>query len=209
MLFRICVVVFTLMFAASSFAAKRFYRFEDENGIRVIRDTIPPDLVHKGYDILGADGRVLKTVPRALTQEEIKELEKNQQTDEQRAQQAALQEAADKKLLTIFSAPKDAERARERKLEALDVLISVNKGNITRLKSEFDQAQQEAAANERAGAAVPEHLIEKMDRIERQIQKLEANIDEKELEKDAVREQYAKDIDRLIFLMRQQGRYIE
>ena len=209
MLFRIVVVIFALMFTASSIAAKRFYRFEDENGNRVIRDTIPPDLVHKGYDVLGADGRVLKTVPRALTADEIKELEKNQQTDEQRAQQAAIQEAADKKLLTIFSAPKDAERARERKLEALDVLISVNKGNITRLKSEFDLAQQEAAANERASVPVPEHLIEKMDRIDRQIQKLEANIQEKELEKEAVRQQYAKDIDRLIYLMRQQGRYVE
>ena len=209
MLFRLAVFCLGLVVAATSLAAPRFYRYEDANGVRVIRDTIPPDMVHKGYDILGSDGRLIKRVPRALTEEELRAMEESQETREQLAEERARQEAADKKLLTIFSAPKDAERARDRKIEALDVLISVNRGNIVRLRSEYDQAQQQAAELERAGKAVPEHLIEKMDRIDRQIRKLQETIDEKENEKQQVREQYAKDIERLKFLMRQQGRLVE
>ncbi|MDX1692162.1 MAG: DUF4124 domain-containing protein, partial [Ketobacteraceae bacterium] len=161
------------------------------------------------YDILGSDGRVIKTIPRALTEEELQALEEKKQSKEEMLEEKARQEAADKKLLTIFSSPKDAERARDRKIEALDVLISVNRGNIVRLQSEYDQAQQEAAKLERSGKSVPEHLIEKMDRIERQIRKLQETIDEKEREKQEVREQYARDIERLKYLMRQQGRLVE
>lgn len=209
MLIRIIVVFLGLAVAASGFGGSRFYRYVDENGVRVIRDTIPPELVHLGYDILGPDGRVIKTVPRALTEEELKALAKDRKTEAMLAEEAAKREAADKKLLTIFSTPKDAERARDRKLEALDVLISVNRGNIVRLKSEYEQAQKQAATRERAGQKVPEHLIEKMERIERQIKKLEETIVDKEKEKDVVREQYAKDIERLKYLMRQQGRLVE
>lgn len=209
MLFRLAVLVLGLVVAATSLAAARFYRYEDDNGVRVIRDTIPPDKVHKGYDILGSDGRLIKRVPRSLTEEELEALEESKETREQMAEERARQEAADKKLLTIFSAPKDAERARDRKIEALDVLISVNRGNIVRLQSEYEQAQQQAAARERAGNAVPEHLIEKMDRIDRQIRKLQETIDEKEVEKEQVRQEYAEDIERLKYLMRQQGRLVE
>lgn len=209
MLVRAFFVVVCFAFVANSFAATRYYRYEDANGFRVIHDTIPPEMVHKGYDILGADGRLLRTVPRALTKEELEALDEQKKSGAVLAEEAAKQAAADKKLLTIFSNPKDAERARDRKLEALDVLISVNLGNISRLRSEFEEAQQQAATRERAGQSVPEHMIEKMDRVERQIQKLEANIAEKEQEKSMVSEQYAKDIERLKFLMRQQGRKVD
>lgn len=209
MLFRLAVLIIGFAVAATSLAASRYYRYEDNNGVRVIRDTIPPDMVHKGYDILGSDGRVIKTVPRALTDEELQALEEKKQTRQQMLEEKARQEAADKKLLSIFSSPKDAERARERKIEALDVLISVNRGNIVRLQSEYDQAQQDAATRERSGKAVPEHLIDKMERVQRQITKLQETIDEKEREKQEVRDEYARDIERLKFLMRKQGRLAE
>lgn len=209
MLSRLFLVVLCAVFAVTSYGASRYYRYVDENGQKVIRDTIPPELVHKGYDILGSDGRLVKTVPRALTQEEIQAMEDSAESRAVMAEQAAKQDAADKKLLTIFSAPQDAERARDRKLEALDVLISVSRGNIVRLQSEYDEAQQKAAVRERAGQEVPSHLVEKMDRVQRQIIKLEAGIVTKEKEKVAVGERYAKDIERLKFLMRQQGRLVD
>ncbi|MCG8316255.1 MAG: hypothetical protein MI976_23850, partial [Pseudomonadales bacterium] len=137
----------------------------------------------------------------ALTEDEINALSEDKKAQAQAAAQAAVQAEADRKLLTIFSTPQDAERARDRKIEALEVLISVNRGNIVRLKSEYDQSQQMAATKERAGQAVPHHLVDKMDRVLRQIEKLEASIAEKEAEKIVVREECAKDIERLKQLM--------
>ena len=204
--FRLAALCLGFVMAATSSAASRFYRYEDDNGVRVIRDTIPPEVVHKGYDILGSDGRLVERVPRSLTKEEREAIEASKGSREQLAEERAQQEAADRKLLTIFSAPEDAERARDRKIEALDVLVSVNRGNIVRLQSEYDQAQQQAAQLERAGNAVPDHLVEKMERVARQISKLQETIDEKEKEKQQVSAEYARDIERLKQLMREQGR---
>ena len=72
-----------------------------------------------------------------------------------------------------------------------------------------ETARLETAERERAGKEVPEHLVEKMERIDRQIRKLQETIDEKESEKEQVRKQYARDIERLKFLMRKQGRLVE
>lgn len=206
---RLVILCVGLVTTITSFAASRFYRYEDENGVRVIRDTIPPGVVHKGYDILGSDGRLIQSVPRALTKGELEALEATKESREMLAEERAKQETADKKLLTIFSTPKDAERARDRKIEALEVVVSVNRGNIVRLQSEYDQTQQQAAGMERAGKEVPDHLVEKMERVARQIRKLQETIDEKEVEKEQVRAEYARDIERLKELMREQGRLVD
>lgn len=200
---RFLIFILSCLLAATSYSASRYYRYVDDSGVRVIRDTIPPEMVPKGYDILGVDGRLIKSVPRALTQEEIDALGDDKKAQAQAAAEAAKQAEADRKLLTIFSAPRDAERARDRKIEALDVLISVNRGNIVRLRSEYEQGQQLAATKERTGQVVPKHLIDKMERTLRQIEQLEESIAEKEAEKVVVREEYAKDIERLKQLMGQ------
>ena len=183
----------------------KLYRYNDEHGRVVLNDRIPPELISRGYSILNRHGQVIKVVPRELTEEEITLRDGNKGERTQRVLQEALQVKADQRLLTIFSNPQDAERARDRKIEALEVIVSINKSNIARLRSEYDVDQEKAAVQERAGKNVPEHLLEKIERIERQIDKLEETNTEKEKEKLGVRESYAKDIDRLKILI-EQGR---
>lgn len=185
--------------------AARLYRYNDANGRVVLNDHVPPQLIPNGYTILNSRGQVVKVVPRSLTEEEIEQREGSKEEREQKALQSLAQEKSDQRLLTIFSHPSDAERARERKIEALDVIISINKSNILRLRSEFDNVQGQAAAKEREGKEVAPHMLEKIERIERQIIKLEETNAEKEKEKVVVRESYAKDIARLKTLI-EQGR---
>jgi hypothetical protein len=181
------------------------YRYNDAKGRIVLNDSIPPEFISKGYSILNRHGRLIKVVPRELTEEEITLRDGSKGERKHRVLQEALQKKADQRLLTIFSNPEDAERARERKIEALDVIISINQSNIMRLRSEYDVAQGQAAAKERAGKSVGEHLLEKIERFERQIVKLEETNAEKEKEKLTVRKSYAKDVERLKILI-EQGR---
>src|SRR5690606_39646060 len=175
----------------------KMYRYENDQGVVVIDYSIPPELVYKGYEVLNASGRVIEKVPRALTREELaaKSEEERQKLD------LARQAQADKKLLTIFSGPADAERARDRKIEAIDVYINVTRGNILKLQGDFDTAQSQAAQRERAGQEVPEYLVTNMESLRRQIEQAEASIAEKEREKIEIAEKYAKDIARLRFLL--------
>lgn len=189
-----------LMVSASTLAAN-LYRYENDQGVMVINDTVPPEFVHKGYDIISPNGRLIERVPRALTPEELAAKSAEDRAALDRAKQAE----ADKKLLTIFSSAADAERARDRKIEAIDVNINVTRGNILKLQGDFNTAQAQAAERERAGQKVPEYLVENMDSLRRQIESAEASIIEREMEKEVIRKEYQNDIERLRYLLEQRG----
>ncbi len=178
---------------SDAMAAPRLYRYENEQGIKVIDYSVPPELVYKGYEVLNAQGRVIETVPRALTAKELeaKGIEERKRLD------AARQAEQDKKLLSIFSGPADAERARDRKIEAIDVYINVTRGNILKMREDFNATQAQAAERERAGQPVLDFQVEKIDSLQRQMDQAEESIREKEKEKDVIRAEYAKDIERL------------
>lgn len=188
-----------LLFACVSTQASNLYRYENDQGVVVIDYSVPPEFVHKGYDILTRKGRLIERVPRALTPEELA-----QRSEQERAAlELARQQEQDRKLLTIFSSAEDAERARDRKIESIEVYINVTRGNIMKLQGDFNSAQAQAAERERAGQAVPSYLVESMDSLRRQIEQAEASIVEKEQEKEVIREEYAKDIERLRYLLEQ------
>lgn len=194
-------LVLSVLVWNGAMAASKMYRYENDQGVVVIDYSIPPELVYKGYEVLNASGRVIEKVPRALTREELAA----KSEAEREKLDVARQAQADKKLLSIFSGPADAERARDRKIEALDVYINVTRGNIMKLQSDFNQAQAQAAERERAGQAVPEYLVDKMDSLGRQIRQAEESIKEKDGEKDVIRAEYAKDIERLQELAKQRN----
>lgn len=190
-----------LLMVCTSTLAANLYRYENDQGVMVINDTVPPEFVHKGYDIISPKGRLIERVPRALTPEELAAKSAEDRAALDRAKQAE----ADKKLLTIFSSAADAERARDRKIEAIDVNINVTRGNILKLQGDFNTAQAQAAERERAGQKVPEYLVENMDSLRRQIESAEASIIEREMEKEVIRKEYQNDIERLRYLLEQRG----
>lgn len=196
------IAVLILMSASTSMLAGNLYRYENDQGVMVINDTVPPEFVHKGYEVLNNSGRVIERVPRALTAQELAA----KSEEERAALDRTKQQEADKRLLTIFSGPADAERARDRKLEATDVYINVTRGNILKLQGDFNIAQSQAAERERAGQAVPAYLVESMDSLRRQIEQAEASIAEKEKEKVQITQEYAKDIERLRYLQEQRAK---
>lgn len=194
------IVIAGLMVSTVDASERRMYRYTDADGTRVIRDHIPPQFVSEGYDILRPNGMLIERVPRTLSQAERDA--KYGTAEEQRMAEETkrAQEEADRRLLTIFSHPDDAVRARDRRLEALDVIIGVHRGNIINLRADFDQTQHQAAIMERGGRAVPQEMIDKMNSLNRQINRLEEDIRVKEMEKDEIRVSYARDIERLKFL---------
>lgn len=196
------MVLIVALFWSVQTQAALYYRYENDHGQKVITQAMPPQYVHKGYEILNDSGRVIKVVPRALTEAERAAL--SQQERDKRVEAEQLER--DRRLLSIFSSPEDAERARERKLEAIDVYINVTRGNINKLQGDYNNAQAQAAQKERAGHAIPEFLVEKMDNLQRQLHEAEDSIVDKKKEKEMIRQEYAKDIERLRYLVEQRKR---
>jgi len=182
-----------LALGLSAQATANMYRFTDENGQIVISSTIPQEATKRGYDILSNNGRVIETIPPAPTEEEIAARE----AEEQRQKELAEQREKDRELLKRFSHPDQAVKAMHRKIQELEGLIQLKRGNISVISSQLDNEQSRAADMERAGREIPEATLEKIRRLGAQIRDLEQEIAAQSREIQELRKAFEADIERL------------
>jgi hypothetical protein len=144
----------------------QLYRYVDSRGVTVLdRQGVPPEYVAKGYEVLNAQGRVVHVVPPAPTTEQIRQ-----------AEAARTQAAADAQLMSLYGSVDDVDRLKARKLAELDALVGVVQGNIQGLAAQQRNLQGQAADQERAGRPVPQTLIDQLDDLRRQQQRLQNDI---------------------------------
>jgi predicted RNase H-like nuclease (RuvC/YqgF family) len=177
----------------STAAHANTYRYTDENGQMVISNTVPQEAVKRGYQILNQQGRVIREVAPALTEEEIAAREARKR-EEQRLEEQRKQDAM---LLKRFSSPDSAVKAMHRKIEELESLIQLKQGNISVLESQLQNEQSRAADMERQGREVLQGVLQKISRLEQQIGELEAEIADQRSDIDAARQEFLEDIRRL------------
>lgn len=185
--------VLALFLSLSAQAVSNMYRFTDENGQIVISSTIPQEATKRGYDILNNNGRVIDTIPPAPTEEEIAARE----AEKQRQKELAEQREKDRALLKRFSHPDQAVKAMRRKIQELQGLIQLKRGNISVISSQLDNEQSRAANMERSGRAIPEATLEKIRRLETQIREIEREITSQTQEIEELRKEFEADIERL------------
>lgn len=169
------------------------YRYVDSRGVTVLdRQGVPPEYVAKGYEILNARGRVVQTVPPALTADQI-----------QQAQAQKAQASADAQLMSLYSSVEDVDRTKARKLSELDTLIGLTQGNLNGVLAQQATLQSQAADQERAGKPVPKSLIDKLDDLRDQQQGLELDIKRYQATRAQAESAFAQDRVRIQKLMAQ------
>lgn len=169
------------------------YRYVDSRGVTVLdRQGVPPEYVAKGYEILNARGRVVQTVPPALTAEQV-----------QHAQAQKAQASADAQLMSLYSSVEDVDRTKARKLSELDTLIGLTKGNLNAVLAQQAAIQGQAADQERAGKPVPKSLIDKLDDLRNQQQGLDLDIKRYQAARAQAEADFAQDRARIQRLMAQ------
>lgn len=176
------------------------YRYKDDSGQMVISNTVPQEASTRGYEILNSQGRVVDRVAPAPTEEELR-----QRAEKERQQQEAeAQRVQDKALLRRYRHPDDAVRALNRKVEELEGLIQLKRGNISVIESQLDSEQSRAADLERSGREIPESTLSKIERLQSQIQDIEDEISAQNREIEQIRGSFREDIDRLEIITEQE-----
>ncbi|MEK9822018.1 MAG: hypothetical protein VXA40_05640 [Gammaproteobacteria bacterium] len=193
-------IAFTLgltLVSLSSGVAAELYRYKNEDGITVLDSHVPARYVKNGYAILSLDGRVLEVVPRALSEEEIRERDRRLAEEERQAREKREREIADQNLMRLYGTPADVIRARDAKLASIDSMISTQQGNIERL--EVQKRQQEAALAdiERAGGVIGRDRLARIRNIDTRIAQIESEIEKKVEEKAGLKLSYAEDLKRV------------
>lgn len=170
----------------------RWYRYYNDKNQPTVTDILTAEHIARGYDELTASMRVIRHVPpqKALSPEEVAAAKAKREAEIQRAKQ-------DKQLLRLYSRPQDAELARNRQLDALQLRIDFSNNQIIRLRQSRTAEAQKAAAFERTGKRVPADLRESIDNYDKQIQKAQAEVEERKAEQEKIRADFAPVIQRL------------
>jgi chromosome segregation ATPase len=171
--------------------------YEDHEGVLVIDDSVPPDLVHKGYTVLNANGRVLRTIARQLTEEELSDPD-NAMLKERIAEEQRLRAREyDRALLRRYSTVEDVEASRRRKVNEVKVRIHILRGNISGMRTQLEGYQGTAATLEREGQPVPEGLLDNIRILREEIAETERQIGVRDQELETLEARYQHDIERV------------
>lgn len=170
----------------------RWFRYYDSRKQQVIGDTITPDHVSHGYEELNSRMQVIRKVPaqRALTPEEMASQRARREADAQRSRD-------DKQLLRLYSGPLDAERARDRQLDALQVRIDFNGNLLATARQRRTVEAQRAATFERQGKPVPADIRLGIAEIDKQISTVQAELATHKADQAKVRAEFGPMIQRL------------
>lgn len=182
-----------LILCGNAAAEKVFYRYVDRAGKVAIVDRLTPEIVPLGYDVIRADGTVVESVARRLSEQEREAWQREKAVAKARAEAEEKMRAWDESLLLRYSDVSDIDVAKERALRDIKVRISILKSNLMAIKQQVLKNQAEAAELERRGQAVPESLITTLGDLRREVSGTEAQIASRTQELDEVADAYERD----------------
>lgn len=147
------VTAISVSLAAVSYSdeGRNYYRYVNDEGVKVLDHSIPPEYAQKGYEILNSAGQVIKVVPPAPTDEDIAKAESERLLRERYYD-----------LQRRYKTVDEIESAKRRRLASIDTNISILRGNISGLNTQLENYTTDAAGFEREGRQVPQALMQKI-----------------------------------------------
>lgn len=173
----------------------RWFRYYDDKRQPVVSDTVTPEHMTRGYDELTEKMQLIRHVDgqRALSPEEIAANRAKRDAEQQRKRD-------DKQMMRLYSVPADAERSRNRQVDALQVRIDFSSNTLTTLRQRRAAEAQRAAGFERTGKPVPADLKRSIASYDKQIQAAQAEITTRKAEQEKVNAEFTPIIQRLVEL---------
>lgn len=173
-----------LLASTQSFAAQKLlYRYVNEQGVKVLNHIIPPKYAQNGYEVINESGQVVRVVPPAPTEDEIAAANARR----------ALQEEY-KVLRRRYSNIEEIEEAKQRQLESVETSIAILRGNVSNLTGQIENHMSKAAAAERAGREVPEHVLADLANSRAELTITEELMNIRQEERDKIVQKYDADI---------------
>lgn len=183
------LIACSIFISYSAYAENSLFRYTNDQGGRVISDSIPPYYAAKGYEIIDSRGTVIKTVPRELSAEEkiIQE--------QQRKEQARL-DKWDKELRSRYRHVDDIKTAKKRRLTDIDNSLDSLRLTLENISETIKNYQAEAASNERQGEAIPKETLSSLSRLQKDRDFIVQETANREKQRQEIISSYEKDIER-------------
>ena len=181
---RSLIVLATLAFSlAASAESTTRYKWKDAQGAVQFTDTLPPEALQSGYDVVDAQGMVVKHVDRARTAAERKA-----EADAAAAAAAAKQHVedqarADQQLLLAYSSESELVAAQQGHLAAIDQSIKSVRASQSDQEKSLAELTAHAATFERDSKPVPVTVKQQIETLRKSISDQTAFIARKQAER--------------------------
>ena len=144
--------------AAQNVTPTTHFRWHDAQGVVHYSDTIPPEAVRFGYDVVDDQGLLVRHVDREKTAAEraAAAAETARQAAAKRA--ADQQELADRQLLSAYPNEAELKEAHDSKLAQMQQSITTTQSNLRSQEQSLADLLAHAAELERSGQPVPPYL---------------------------------------------------
>ncbi len=144
--------------AAVAASAATHYRWRDGHGVLHFSDSLPPDAVKYGYELINDQGIVVRSVERALTPQERKQREAAAAIQAAAARQARDRARADRQMLAAYPQESDLRKAQKLQLGTIDLTIRTTELNLESQERTLADLLQRAAELEHTQKTVPKFI---------------------------------------------------
>lgn len=175
-----------LLFGSSA-SAREWYRYKNAQGVVELNQSIPPNLVDRGYTVLDESGRVLRVVP---SREERVVLDARAREEQALRKEREARDASDQDLMRMFSSGEDVERARDRRLDSIRAAMAITQSNLRRLTAQKAAIEDQGRKAERSGRAISPDALANLKVIEGQIRDRKAELEIRRQEHQKVKRVY-------------------
>ena len=177
--------------------AIELYRYINDEGITVLDSYIPAQYVKNGYTVMNQNGRVLEVVPRALSDDEIRQRDSALAVQKRSEKQGREQEIADQNLMRIYSTPEDVVRARDTKIASVEGFILTSRQKLARLESQKRMMESQFADIERSGRSITKDRLGQVSAIGNRIHQKKHEIVAKQEEIGELQVKFESDLKRV------------
>lgn len=173
----------TLAVDNKSETKKVFYRYTMDNGRKAVSQTMPPQYIRNGYEVLTIGGEIIKVVPPAPPEADAERIAKERKVAKEQAKY-------DLELRQTYSSLADIDSAKTRNLQELVNTINILNANLASTRSQLKVQEGHAAAIERGGKTVSEDILKNIATLKAEEKELNMQIKQREEEHLAAAAKY-------------------
>ncbi len=194
---RLSLILLASSVVISAFAAGNVrYKWRDADGNLHYSDSLPADANVYGYDIVSAQGIVVKHVPAAMTPEQraaarIEAAEVRSAKDE-----AERQNREDQQLLAANPTEADLLNSQKQQIEMIDLSIKSLDTGLQSLDRNLTDLLGRAADLERDNMAVPARLTAQIADVRSKINAQHTQMERRQAEREKTAQGFAEELDR-------------
>jgi len=181
-------------------AQAAMYKWVDAQGRTHYGDTLPQRATGRANVELDKQGLAIKQNAGALTPEQRQQRAAEQVRLQQELQAKTEQKRRDTALLNTYTSPAEIDLARDRSLEQAKSTIKGSQIQLSQLRAQQAQLDQQMALIARSKRPIPSHITAAQDANAREIARTEGVITQKNKEIAGIRDRFDADKARFIEL---------